>query len=305
MADACTRAHAAEARIRHQRDVLAEGQMLQGAGELIRFLHARAHRTAAREHDDVAGLHLAFLDRGDGLLLADEHARRSFLAINAVGIDDARVDGSAFDERTLGRKVAARERDGAGQSAFLRAFGRHDHVIGLDAVLLAENVAEASASFAGLPPVENLIERDARRRQYARVQHAEATQMQHHFRHAAGEKHAHRRMMRRAVRQHIDEAGDAAVDVDPVLDCGPRQSGGVRDGGNVQQQIRRAAERCVNRHRVADGSRRENVAQLEFALIQFDQRARRAHREVGPDWFAGGRERGVWQRKSQRLANDL
>ena len=78
------------------------------------------------------------------------------------------------------------------------------------------------------------------------LQQIQLPQMQHHLRHAAREKDAHGRMMNRAVRQHADQARHAAIDGNPVLDRRPFQSGGVRDGGNVQQQIRRAAERRVN-----------------------------------------------------------
>ena len=51
----------------------------------------------------------------------------------------------------------------------------------------------------------------------------------------------------------VDESGHRAVDAGPVVDRGPPQSGRVRDGGHVQHEIRRAAERGVHDHRVVDG----------------------------------------------------
>ena len=84
-------------------------------------------------------------------------------------------------------------------------------------------------------------------------------QVQHHLGDAAGEKDANRRVMR-AVRQHVDEPRHLAVDRAPVVDRRASQSGGVRDRRDVQQQVRRAAERRVHDHRVAHGGVGEDVA---------------------------------------------
>ena len=54
VADAGAGGDAAETRVGEHRDVLAEIQMLQRGGDLIDLLHARAHRAAADQHDDVA-----------------------------------------------------------------------------------------------------------------------------------------------------------------------------------------------------------------------------------------------------------
>ncbi len=61
------------------------------------------------------------LDGGDGGAFAGEDARRARLAIDAVGIEHAGVDGGALDDGAFGRQVAEREGDGAGQAAFARA----------------------------------------------------------------------------------------------------------------------------------------------------------------------------------------
>ena len=142
-------------------------------------------------------------------------------------------------------------------------------------------------------------------REHASVEQAQPAQMQHHFRHAAREEHAHGRMMHRAVGQHIDEARHAAVDVDPVVHCRPRQARRVRDGGNVQQQIRRAAERRMNGHRVADARGVRMSAQLRARAVQIDERPRRAHGHIAPHRLAGRRERGMRQRQAERFADDL
>ena len=54
VADAGAGRDAAEASIGDDGDVLAEGQMLQGGGDLIDLLHAGARRAAADQHDNVA-----------------------------------------------------------------------------------------------------------------------------------------------------------------------------------------------------------------------------------------------------------
>ena len=91
--------------------------------DLIDLFHARPHRAAADQDEDVAGLErvrpLPF-DGGDRVALAGEDARRAELAVDAVGVDHGRVDGRALDHRALGGEVAARERDGAGQPVLAR-----------------------------------------------------------------------------------------------------------------------------------------------------------------------------------------
>jgi len=73
-------------------------------------------------------------------------------------------------------------------------------------------------------------------------------------------KDAHGRVPDRPVGQGIDEPWHPAVDGHPVLDGGPPQPGVVGDGGDVQQQVGRAAEGGVDDHRVAHGGVREDVA---------------------------------------------
>src|SRR4029453_8755724 len=93
--DARARRHAGEARIRENGDVLAERQVLEGGRDLVDLLHAGAERAPADQHEHVAGLKTivaAALDGGDRVALAGEHARGSGLAIDAVRVDDRRID---------------------------------------------------------------------------------------------------------------------------------------------------------------------------------------------------------------------
>ena len=65
------------------------------------------------EHDDVAlfdAVGAGVFHGGDGRFLAGKDAGRPGLPIDAVGVDDGRVDRRALDDRALGRQVAARER---------------------------------------------------------------------------------------------------------------------------------------------------------------------------------------------------
>ena len=129
--------------------------------------------------------------------------------------------------------------------------------------------------------------------------------MQHHLGDTAGEKDLNRRMMPRTVRQGVDDARHAAVDVGPVLRGRAAQAGRVRDRGQVQDEVRRAAERGMRHHRVLDRGVGQDVLHRDPALLERHQRARRAARHVQPDWVARGRERRVAERHAERLADDL
>src|SRR5690242_15425506 len=115
--DARAGGDAGETRVRHQRDMPAEGQMFECGSQLVSLLHARAEWSAANEHHHVACLDPFFLERGHRLLLVHEHTGRTFLAVNAVGVNHARIDRRALDDRAFGRKVAARKCDRAGEAA--------------------------------------------------------------------------------------------------------------------------------------------------------------------------------------------
>ena len=103
---------------------LPKSQILERRGDLVGLLHARAHRPAADQHEHVAGLDPSgpALDRRDRRRLASVNtARRAGLAVDAVRIDDGRIDRRALDDRAFGRQVAARERDRATSARAPRA----------------------------------------------------------------------------------------------------------------------------------------------------------------------------------------
>ena len=129
--------------------------------------------------------------------------------------------------------------------------------------------------------------------------------MQHDFWDAAGEERADSRMIDGTVRQHADEARNAAVDVDPVVYGRATKPCGMGDGGNVEQEIGGTAEGRVDDHRIADAGVGQDVAAEDPAGFEFDQRLCGTNGEIGPDGFTGRRKRAVRQRESERFADDL
>ena len=96
------------------------------------------------------------------------------------------------------------------------------------------------------------------------VEHPQLAQMQHHFRRAASQEQADRGMIGRAVRQYAHEPRHLAIDLGPIGNGWPRQTGGEGDGWNVQQKICGASAGGMNDHRVANGSGGENVLELKM-----------------------------------------
>src|SRR5262249_14434500 len=119
MTDARPRRDAAEPGVGEHGDVLAEAEVLERGSDLVDLLHPRPHRSAADQHEDVAGLQalvavtLDCLDRG---VLAREDAGRADLAIDTVRIDHARIDRRALDDRPFRGEIAARERHCRGEA---------------------------------------------------------------------------------------------------------------------------------------------------------------------------------------------
>ena len=77
------------------------------------------------------------------------------------------------------------------------------------------------------------------------------------------------------------------------------------DRGNVQKQIRRTAKGRVKHHRVLDAGARDDIAGGELAFTQTNEGAGRATGQIQPHRLPGRGERGVRQRKPQRLAHYL
>jgi len=136
VSDACAGGDAAEARVGEQGNVLAVRKLLERGGDLIDLLHAGAGRAAADEHKHVATRHIAALDGLDGPLFRDEDFGRAEMTIDLVLVNKRGIDGGALDDRSLWREVAHREADGGGEPVGVRAIGRHDHVVRIDAVAL-------------------------------------------------------------------------------------------------------------------------------------------------------------------------
>ena len=174
------------------------------------------------------------------------------LAVDAVGVDDGRVDRRALDDRAFGREVAARERDGAGQAALAGTARAHDDVVGVDAVLLEEAVAKPRAPAARFAtsraraPSGSPVAVSA-----DLVEQAEGPEVEHDLGHAAGEEGADRRVIVGAVGQDADQARDPDVDRVPVVDRGPRQTRrrrrwpGCAAAGSSSRRTRRGrSSRC-------------------------------------------------------------
>jgi hypothetical protein len=87
----------------------------------------------------------------------------------------------------------------------------------------------------------------------ARVEEPGAAQVQHDFGDAAGEKHLNGRMIPRPVRERVDDAWHAAVDIRPVASGRAAQPGGMRNRRHVQDEIPGSAKRL----RLTRGGRAE------------------------------------------------
>ena len=94
-------------------------------------------------------------------------------------------------------------------------------------------------------------------------------------------------MIARAVGQRIDEPRHLAVDARPVVGRRPAQSGRVRDRRQVQDQVRRAAERGVHHHARCAATRRVSTSRIvRPRALERHQRTRRSARHVEPDRVA-------------------
>ena len=112
-------------------------------------------------------------------------------------------------------------------------------------------------------------------------------------------------MVLRAVGQYIDQARNAAVDLGPLVDGRPLEPGRMRDGREVQEQVRRSAERGVQDHRVADRGIGHDAEVLIPRAARATSALRTAAGHVEPDRLAGGGQGRVRQGQAQRLANHL
>ena len=180
------------------------------------------------------------------------------------------------------------------------ARGRHDDVVGIDAVARLQLATQGLTPVALLPPVEAGVERFAADRLDGCIEQAGLAQMQHDLRHSAGQKHLHGG--KGAVGQRIDQSRHQAIDRGPVSDGGALEPRRVGDGGNVEQQIGGSAKGCVDHHGVANGCVGENILGADVQLVHAQDGAAGAARRIKPDGLARRRERRVGQSQPESFA---
>ena len=305
VADAGSGGDAAEARVGEDGDVFAEGESLEGGGDLVDLLHAGAGGAAAGENHDVVLDDLAGLDGVDGGRFGGEDFGGAEVMVSLVGVNEGRIDGGALDDGAFGSEVADGEADGGGEAAGACAVGGHDDVVGVDAVLVEEIFAQGVAALAVLPPVECGVEGFAGDGFDAGVEESGAAEVEHDLGCSAGEEDLHGGVVSGAVGESVDESRDLAVDAGPVFCCGPVEFRGVGDGGDVEQEIGGAAEGRVDDHRVVDGGVGEDVLSSKVQLLEAQDGAGGAAGGVEPDGLAGGTESGVREGESEGFGDDL
>jgi len=185
------------------------------------------------------------------------------------------------------------------------SFGAHDDDVGVDVVARGQQVAQDAAAIGFLPPVDDAAERLAGDGETTFLQQSELAQVDHHLGDAAGQVDVGRGMPDGAVGQGVDQARHLAAKRGPVVDRGSANFRGVGDGGDVQEQVGRAAEGGVDGHGIAKGCIREDVLRVDAAGLQVGDSAGGAACHFEPERLARGGERGVRQRHAQALADDL
>ncbi len=250
-------------------------------------------------------LNLSVFDCRNGRPLGEEHARGTGQAVHAVRIHHRRIDGRALDHRAARREIARGKADGRGQAAGGGRFGIENDVVRIDTVACAQLFAQARAALRPFPPVEHLAQRCAGYREYVGPQQPGLPEVEHRLRNRAGEKHLHRGMIARAVGKAIDDARRFAIDARPVRGGRLAQTGRVRDGWKVQQQIGGSAEGRVQDHGVLERRIGEDVAHAQAARCQRLESARGTPGHVQPYRMTRRRERGVGKTHAERLAHHL
>jgi hypothetical protein len=235
-----------------------------------------------------------------------ENARRPGLAVDAIGIDNARIDGRALDHRPAGARLPTGNVTVEVRPRCARGIGIHDHVVRIDAVAIAQQWRNARAALGLLPPVEHLRSSvSPAHRQRAGIEQSRAAQVQHHFRHAAGHEHLHGGKRDCAARSAAHRPAAALpVDARPVVGRRPAQSRGMRDRRNVQDQVGGSAERRVRHHGVVQSGVGESRI-VNAARFERQHGASRTARHIEPDRLTGRRQRRMRQRHAQRFADHL
>ena len=112
--------------------------------------------------------------------------------------------------------------------------GGKDHLVRIDALTLAEQVAEALAAVAGFPPGQLLGKRAARDSGHGGVEEAQASEVKHHFGDATGKEDADGGMMDGPIGKDAHQPRCVLIDGHPVVDRGAWKASGVGDGGDVE-----------------------------------------------------------------------
>ena len=271
--------------------MLAEGQVLEGRGQLIGLLHAGAHGADSSQHQHITGPDMARLDGGDGIALAGEDLGRAFEFKDTVGREHRGIDGRAFNHRTLGGDVAAREGHRAGQAALAGQRRRQDHRIGIDTVQLLQPLAEHRPALGPRPRLEGVPKPIARGRERLEIEQAEIAQMQHHFGHTTRQERPHRGVMGGTIGHHAHQTGRAAVDGDPIVHRGPTQTSRMGDGRDVQEQVRRTTKSRVHSHGIAQRGVSQHCARGQAGRLAGHERTRRIAGQLDPDGLAAGGQR--------------
>ncbi len=288
---------AREASIGDQRYRFPPGDMLERRGQLIGLFHPGAGRPAADHHHDVALFDLAAFDRLDRPGFRDKHPRPPGVTVHPVLTHDRWVDRRGLDHRSFRRDVTHREGHRGGQPPCFGAFRRQDHVVRIDAILLAQALPEAFAAHRGLPPVEVFPDGLPGHRHGIFVQQTQRAQMEHYFRHAAREEGPHRRVIIRPVGQNAHQPRHLTVDARPVIDVRNSAARRMGNGRDMQQQVGRAAERGMDHHRVLNRFVGEDIACGDAAVIQLHHRPRGLAGNLQPHVLPGRGQCGMRQRQ--------
>src|SRR5208337_145740 len=181
MPDAGSGGDATEARIGQYGNVLAVGKLLERRSDLIDLLHARACGSAANKDNHIAVRDLTALDGLDRRCLRDENSGWTKMPVDIVLVDERRIDRGTLDDRALRREIAHRKADGRSKPSGPDATWRHDHIAGIDAVLLLQEPAQFETPWTVLPPIETRPERFSGNGLRGRVEESGHPQVQHHL----------------------------------------------------------------------------------------------------------------------------
>ena len=112
-------------------------------------------------------------------------------------------------------------------------------------------------------------------------------------------------MALRPVGQRVHQARRLAIDARPIVHRGARQSRGMGDGRQVQDQVGGTAEGRVHHQGIAHRGVVQDAAHGQAGGFHCQDGARRAARHIGPDRVSRGSQRGVRQRHPERFADHL